>query len=308
MSSFHFEAFEIDENEHIKILNIPNFEVYLLASTALSFLIKGEEDASQVKDGEIPNFVSYTRWAVDKIGELATSKDINKTTPEMKNIALRAYDSIEYARLKLNEDPSRLKIGDFEKEFWWFYAEALTSMMDTVKILKDEHKKIKGTDDDFDHNTRIKFEHGDNSWTYNVRIKDSKGIDIKGFMNGRAIDFDTLNGDNQVSQDLTTVVFALKNIARSIAMNKGFEYLCNIASKEVAVVSKARTIAIVLGGDYKNYLLTAKHFNNSLESYMKETTLSKEKAAKHILNKQLRATDSQITQVASILMPQPSWH
>lgn len=308
MNSFSFDTFNINNEEHIEVLNVPNFELYLLATTALSFLIKTEEDESTAKDGDVPQFISYTRWAIDKINELATSKDISITTPEMQPITQKAFACIAHAKLKLTEQPSRLKVGDFEKEFWWFYTEAITELLDSVKILKDEHKKIKGSSDEYNHNTRIQFKHGENTWTYNVRIKDNKGLDIKGFMNGTPIVFKGGDDSDDINQEIITVDFALKNVARCLAMQRGFDFLCNIANKEPTAVSRARTIAIVLGGDYKSYLLSAKHFSESLRNVLNDTTMTEEEAARHILNKQLRASENQITQIISILKPQAAWN
>lgn len=307
MNKFAFESFIINDNQHIEILNTSNFELYLLATTALTFLIKTEEDESAVKDGSMPEFISYTRWAVNKINDLAGSQDINITTPQMQPIVQKVFASLESAQKKLEADPSRLKIGDFNKEFWWFYAEAITEILDGVKILKSEHKKIKGGTDEYDHNVRIQFKHGDNTWTYNVRIKDNRGVDIKGFMNGAAIDFKKAVADKDICEEVVTVNFALKNIAVSIAMDKSFGFLCDIANKETTSVSRARTIAIVLGGNYRNYLLSAKHFCESLANVLDETTMNEDEAARHILNKQLRATESEITQIIGILKPNNTW-
>ena len=235
MNNFSFDTFNINDEEHIEVLNVPNFELYLLATTALTFLIKTEEDESTAKDGEVPQFISYTRWAIDKINELATSKDIAITTPEMQPITQKAFACIAHAKLKLAEQPSRLKVGDFEKEFWWFYTEAITELLDSVKILKDEHKKIKGSTAEYDHNTRIQFKHGENTWTYNVRIKDNKGLDIKGFMNGAPIAFKNVADNDDISQEIVTVDYALKNVARCLAMESGFDFLCNIANKEPTI-------------------------------------------------------------------------
>lgn len=307
MNKFEFKTFAIDDEEHIEIYNSANFELFLLATTALTFLMKNSDDEAKMKEGEMPEFISYTRWAVDKIRELANSQDIDKTTPEIKQITFKVFECIDHAKRKMNEDPSRLKIGDFEKEFWWFYSEAITNLLDSVKILKSEHKKIKGTDDQYDHNTRIQFKHGQNSWTYNVRIKGDRNLDIKGFMNGVSIDFKDCSDNDDINQEIVTVEYSLRHIARAIAMEKGFNFLCDIANKEPATVSKARTIAIVLGGNYRNYLLIAKHFNESLKNLLAETNMTETMAASHILNKQLRATDNQVSQIISILKPQTSW-
>lgn len=307
MNKFAFESFIINDEQHIEILNTSNFELYLLATTALTFLIKTEEDESAVKDGSMPEFISYTRWAVNKVGELATSKDINVTTPEMQPIAQKVFASIETAKRRLAENPSRLRVGDFNREFWWFYAEAITEILDGVKILKSEHKKVKGSTDEYDHNVRIQFNHGENSWTYNIRIKDNRGIETKGFMNGAAISFQEAVEDKGICEEIVTVNFALKNIAVSIAMEKAFSFLCDIANKEPTSVSRARTIAIVLGGNYRNYLLSAKHFCESLGNVLRDTNMSEDEAARHILNKQLRATESEVTQIIGILRPNNTW-
>lgn len=299
----------MDDNDCVTLDNVANFELFLLATTAMSFYEKTEEDAKKAKKGEAPQFTSYTRWALDKINELATSQNIDETAPEMKAIAYKLFAAIDIAKSKLNEDPSRLKIGDFDKEFWWFYSEAICAMVDNVKILKDKHTKLKGgNDNDYDHNTRIQFKHGENTWTYNVRIKDDRsGLTIAGFMNGSPINFQKAHDNDAISQEIITVDHVLRNAAGSIAMDKGFKYLCNIAQKDPAAVSKARTIAIILGGRYQNYLLSTKHFAMSLKSVLNDTTMSEDQACRHIVSQQFRASELQLMQIISVLNPPKAW-
>ena len=307
MANFDFETFDFDDNENIILKSGTNFELYLIAAAAITFLIKTEEDADKVKGGDMPAFISYSRWAADKINDLATSRDINNTTPEMKPVIKNVFAALDHARQVMAANPSRSKVGDFEDEFWWFYSEAVESLVDSVKIMKDEHKKMKGTDDDYEHHTRIKFTHGDNSWTYCVRIKDGKPTDIRGFMNGSATKFHDLEKTHEACQEAVNVDFLLKNVARSIALERGYVFLSTLAAKDTTAVSKARTIAIVLGGDYKNYLLPAKHFAASFKNVLNDTSMTEDKAARLILDKQLRLTESQMLQVISILKPQAAW-
>lgn len=310
MNNFDFNTFTMDDDECVTVENVANFELFLLATTAVSFSAKTVDDAAAAKKGEAPQFTSYTRWALTKINELATSQNIDETAPEMKAIAYKLFAAIDTAKGKLNQDPSRLKIGDFDKEFWWFYSEAVCAMVDNVKILKDKHAKLKGGgEDDYDHNTRIQFKHGENTWTYNVRIKDSKsGVSIAGFMNGKPFNFnEAQEGAVTVNQEIITVDHVLRNVAGSMAMESGFKYLCALASKDPVAVSKARTIAIILGGRYQNYLLLTKHFASSLKSVLAETTMNEDKACRHIVDRQFRASESQLTQIVSVLNPQNSW-
>ena len=306
MSQFDFETFEIDDNENLNVHNAANFEIFLLATTALSFLIKDEENAKDRKDGEIPQFISYSRWAVEKISDISASKDINNTDPEIQQIVKKNLDALCFAKQQLANNPTRLKIGGFEEEFWWFYTEAMWSMVDSAKILKDTHTKSKGCMGEYDHYTRIQFKHGTNTWTYNIRIKESRNIEVKGFINGKSANLQ--EGDKLACDEMITVDLTLKNIARSIALEKSFLFLSELAQKDKAAVSKARTIAIVMGGDYKNYLLAAKNFINSFEDILNTTTMKKEHAAHHILGKQFRGSESQLNQIAAILVPQSTWH
>lgn len=305
MSHFDFKTFDIDEDDNLELHNVANFEIFLLATTAVGFLIRAEEDSKDKKDGEIPQFVNYTRWAKEKIEELAASEDIEKTAPEIKAVIEKNLKALDYAKEKLSTEVSKLKIGGFEEEFWWFYTEAMSSLVDQFKILKHTDEKSKECDGEYTHYTRVQFKHGTNTWAYNVRVKE-QSIEIKSFMNGKSTEFD--DNDDSVCQELVTVDLALKGIARSIAAEKGFLFMTEKALKDKQAVSKAKTIAIILGGNYEHYALSAKNFATSLNGLLSTTTMKKEYAAKHILNKQFRVSASQLDQIISVLMPQTTWH
>lgn len=305
MRQFDFQTFDIDEDKSLTLHNPANFEIFLLATAAIDFLIKAEEDKKDIKDGEIPQFVNYMRWAKNKVEELATSKAVEKTTPEIQSIIDKNLKALDFAKERLNTEPSRLKIGGFEEEFWWFYTEAMWALADKAKILKHTNERNKESDIGYDHYTRVQFKHGANTWTYNIKIKDDT-VEIKSFMNGKATDFH--DDDKNVSQELVIVDLALKSIARSIAAEKGFEFMTELALKDRQAVSKARTIAIILGGNYEHYTLAAKNFATSLQGLLGSTTMKKEFAARHILNRQFRVSASQLEQIVSVLMPQTTWH
>lgn len=287
MNQPEFKTYNVID-DRIEIINTKRFELWMLCSTAVSFLVKTEDDAKLVKEGGVPDFMGYAQYAFGNITTLAETEDKNAQPLILRPAVSKVKKAIYAGEDAVTRFPAKRKIGDFDKEFWWFYSEAITALVDSFKIATNEHKtKKKAGKLVHEHKTRIIIEHGDDKWTLSVTIKD--GVErIKSFRNGYENIRTGKNSKPYVNEQAERVDFVLQKIAQSIAVDKAFNYFATLASKDVETVKKAHEIAKVLGGNYNFYLLTAQHFKEAVTSIIRETTLSKDEAISHFLDTKLR--------------------
>lgn len=288
-----FETFMMDHQDKMTIINPENFELWLLCSMISNYLLKIENDERALtQDKQVPNFIGYFDFILMSLAEFEAA------FPIITSISHKLEDHLYAAKAVLYENQSKLKVGDFEQEFWWFCSEAMSRLI-TVKTLNNSHSKIKRSNNEYEHKTRLQYTHGGNAWVFNVHIKGNQGVEIKTFFNKADI---TKESPLTMQAELGLIYPVLQKIALSTAMSKGFDYLVSIADKEPRTVKRAQLIAGVLGGDYKSYLLTAKYFDDSFEALYKTTMMSKDEVVKHILNRELRVDQEQIEALTQTLL------
>ena len=282
-----FETYNVID-DRIEVINSKRFELWMLCSTAVSFLAKTEDDANLVKEGGVPDFMGYAQYAFGNITNLAATEDKDTQPLVLRPAVDKVKKAIYAGEDAMSRFPAKRKIGDFDKEFWWFYSEAVAALVDSFKIVTDEHKtKKKAGKLVYEHKTRIIIENGDDKWALSVTIKD--GVErIKSFHNGHENIRTGKNSKPYVNEQAERVDFVLQKIAQSVAVDQAFNYFAILASNDVETVKKAHQIAKVLNGNYKFYLLTAQYFKEAINSIVKATTLSKDEAIAHFLDTKLR--------------------
>lgn len=287
MGKKEFDTYQL-AGDKVEVLNVKRFELWMLCSTAVSFLVKTEDDAELVKNGGVPDFIGYAEYAFGNITTLADTEDKDIANPVLRPAVAKVKKAIYAAEDALASVPAKRNVGDFDKEFWWFYAEAIAKLVDSFKITTNEHKsKKKDGEVVYEHKTRIIIKQGDDTWALSVSIKN--GVErVKSFRNGEENRRTGKNSEPYVNAEAERVDFVLQKIAQSIAVDKAFDYLARLASKEAEVAKKARKIARLLGGDDHYYMLTAKHFKEAIEGIVQETTLTKDEAISHFLDTKLR--------------------
>lgn len=292
MNNLEFQTYRV-VGENIEVINPKRFGLWLLCSTAVSFLVKTEDDAELVKNGGVPDFMGYAEYAFGNISTLVNTEDSNAKKPVLRPIGTQVRKAIYAAEDAMGRHPAKRKIGDFDKEFWWFYAEAISALVDSFKIATNEHKlKKKDGKVVYEHKTRIIIKHGDDTWAVSVSIKD--GVErIKSFHNGHENIRTGKNSKPYINVEAERVDFVLQKIAQSIAVDKAFDYLSRLAAGDDIVVKRAHKIARLLGGDYQYYLLTAKHVKGSIEEIVRETTLTQKEAISYFIDTKLRVGASE---------------
>lgn len=287
MNKPEFQTYTVID-EQIEVDNKKRFGLWLLCSTAVSFLVKTEDDAETVKQGGVPELIGYAEYAFGNITTLANTEAVDAKQPILRPIVQEVKSAIYAGEDAMRREPAKRKIGDFDKEFWWFYAEAIASFVDSFKITTNEHKtKKKDGEETHSHKTRIVIKHGDDTWAISVSIKN--GVEhIKSFHNGHENRRTGVNSEPYVNEEAERVDFVLQKIAQSIAIDKAFDYLTIAAGKDAVAVKRAMYIANVLEGDYRYYILTAKHFKAACEAIVYETVLTLDEAISHFIDTKLR--------------------
>lgn len=285
--TFNFPTYSIN-NDKVTVDDIKNTELWLLGNTARCYADKMQAINDKGIKG-IGGFVGYFKHAYDTIESI----DLSDATQDMKKIVGLVENNIHAAYDKAQLNIGRLKAGDYQKEVWDFYQAAVELTVDSIKILTNIHKPIKNSGGEFDHNTRIQFNHGNNVWVYNVRIKGSKGVSVKSFLNGVE---QTIN--NRASAD---VDFMLQRVAWVMGMDRAYKHIAKIAHKDPRAIKKALLMAGVLGGDYNYYLVIAKHFDQFVTDAMRKESISKHEAMVFLLEQETRATPSEIKALVELM-------
>ena len=299
-----FDTFTVDENDNINIENIKNFELWVLCSTAVGYLNKSAEIAKTAGNPESfkGDLLGYMAHAGQHIFEIANTEAKDCENPILRPMADRLVGAMMRARDIVIKNPSRIKVGAFEKEFWWFYSLWVNEFIDSVVIPTDSHKPIKGDPTRFRHQTKVVCQHGESKWNHSVRLEDDGPITITNFFNGNRMAREESYGiEPEVNEEENIVDYVLMNIAMWTAADRCFDFVAKKASQEPKVVADAKLIAEILGGDYMPYLLTAKHFKDSLNDVLRSTLHSKHEAAALILSRELRVNEREIRLIVAAL-------
>ena len=120
MNNLEFQTYRV-VGENIEVINPKRFGLWLLCSTAVSFLVKTEDDAELVKNGGVPDFMGYAEYAFGNISTLVNTEDSNTKNPVLRPTGTQVRKAIYAAEDAMGCHPAKRKIGDFDKEFWWFY-------------------------------------------------------------------------------------------------------------------------------------------------------------------------------------------
>lgn len=299
-----FDTFVTNAAGVIEVVNIKNFELWVLCSTAVGYLNKTTEVMKT--EGKPSNFEGgirgYMEHAAQHIFNIANTEGGQCENPTLRPMADRLIAAMGRARDTMLENLAKMKVGSFEKEFWWFYSLWVNEFIDNVVVSADTHKAIKGDAERFKHHTKVVSSHGDNKWVHSVRLEDGGSVRIGSFFNNNPMDrYESYGVEPLVNKEEDIVDYVLQNIAMWVATDRCFEFAVKSAIKDKGIVEKAQAIADILGGDYKPYLLTAKYFNQSLKSIVSTTIHSEHEAATLILERELRVTGSEIKQILAAL-------
>lgn len=299
-----FDTFINKANGEIDIINIKNFELWVLCSTAVGWVNKFRE---VTKNGFNPSYkgslTPYLHHAAEHIANIANSEGGDVETPVLRPMADRLIAAMNEAHDTMSAYPSILRLGDFQKEFWWFYSLWVKGFIDSAEIPTDLHKPIKRDKDRLKHRNKVVFKHGDNRWAYGVTLEDGGRIEVKTFFNNTPmIENHAFAAKPVVNEQEDIVSYVLKNIALNMAVMKAADYATSLIINDKEAVDLSKKIASVLGGHHNSYLLVAKNFKSSVDSIVSSTVHSKDEAAMLVLNRALRGTESEIGQVAVALM------
>lgn len=259
---------ELNEAVGMDIIDAKSLDLWILGASAVSFSVKIKEmDANGLKG--IPEFTGYFKHASDFVDNVATNNNTAEPSDAVFMIAGKLKKKLKIAQDSVIDDVSRRRTADYHKEVWDFYREVVEQIVDSVKVMTNKHKRAKGSSG-CDHNTRVQFKHGNNTWVYNVRTKGRNDSEIKSFFNGVL--------EPEQSKTGEAVGYLLARVAWVIAMEKGLEFIAEMLATNPDNKKTSLKLATVLGGDYKRYMPISSILNGRLKGY-EHDVMSVDKAA-----------------------------
>ena len=103
---------------------------------------------------------------------------------------------------------------------------------------------------------------------------------------------------------------AFKILSLRMAVNAIQEHLVKAADKHPSTVAKAKSIAAIMGGQYKDYLVLVDNFGAYMDvlSNNAEKPIAKEDIAYEVCKATLPSNDFQLREVAKLFQEQPLFH
>ena len=221
------------------------YDLCLVSLAAVGFYEENKHRLDEVTINE------YSSHAIDLIDRI-TNKDYDDNDldavskmMDITSAALRARDSIARAIITIESETGKSRAARINSGYWWFYKQVVAYTLDTAIVVENEHKKIRATQDIYDHFVDVRFTAGDIDCLYKTHIKAHKEIRIDGFINGES------QPESDVKSSDGNIYFLFNNIARVIALDEAVKYI-NYTVKESPTVKRAKAISSFLKGDYKN--------------------------------------------------------
>lgn len=222
-----------------------DYDLCLVSLAAVSFY---EENEHRLNEVTLSEYSAHAIDLIDRLTERGYDDDDLEVTSEMIDItsaALRAKGNIAHARHTVEIEPDKSRAARVNGGFWWFYKQVVAYTLDTVRISENKHKKIRPTQDIYDHLVDVRFAAGDMVWLYKTHIREHKEIKIDGFIRGELI------ADYDINTPEGGVYFLFNKIARVMALDKSLQHIDYMA-KESPTAKRAVAIANFLKGDYKS--------------------------------------------------------
>lgn len=187
-----------------------------------------------------------------------------------------------------------------------FFVDLLKEVADSVvtNTTFDEAPYVGAQPNEF--KTQVEIKHDGNTWVYNIISVGNNASDLGGKLSYsyNGIKNAELAGDawriNQIFQLLVT----------RMATNAIRDYLVEEADKHPATVAKAKSIASIVGGNYKHYLVLVDNFDAYIEVLLLQTDgkIAKENLAYEVCKKTLVSSDFQLKEVAKLFQEKPLFH
>lgn len=222
-----------------------DYDLCLVGLAAVSFY---EENKHRLNEVTLNEYSSHAINLIDRITEQGYDDDDLDITSEMIDIttaALRAKGNIAHARHTIEAEDNKSKVARLNGGVWWFYKQVVAHSLDTVWVSGNEHKKIRPTQDIYDHLVDVSFTLGDRVWVYKAHIREHKEIKIVGSIKGERI------AEYDIKTPEGGVYFLFNKIARVMALDKSLQHIDYMA-KESPAAKRAVAIAKLLKGDYKS--------------------------------------------------------
>ncbi|WP_296210787.1 hypothetical protein [Psychrobacter sp. UBA3480] len=279
-------AFEVDNNGVVVVSDSKLFELLIIARAAATFSQKMADVNTKGVDG-ISGFVGYYKHTINSTAGFTGDNDVSIISGDIQTSLARVETNIEKAYSNIQKSTSKLRVSNYQKETWDFFAELVDLTVDSVRVISDRHKLIKGFDGMYDHNTRIKFNQGDHEWVYNVRTKGEEESVIKGFADG--VEIKDINGPNAL------VFFLLYKVSWVIGMDCGYDFMVQQLSRNQELVRIANKVSNIIGGDAARYISIA--FN--LKHLQAETNISESDALSQVITDQVRCDHDELKRLKS---------
>lgn len=157
-----------------------------------------------------------------------------------------------------------------------------------------------------DFKTQVEIKHDGNVWVYSVIGVNNGDIDL-----GCRLTY-SYNGiqDAELEGDTWRINQIFQLLVSRMAANAIRDYLVKEANKNPATVAKAISIAEIIGGDYKQYLVLVDNFNAYTEVLLLKAggKIDKENIAYEVCKKTLVSSDFQLREVAKLFQKKPLFH
>lgn len=176
----------------------------------------------------------------------------------------------------------------------------IVSQVDVInnKITSVRLDHINETDFKDRHLVTVEFSYGTKQWVYDVFDSDPNiRPPVK------------LNGVKTTKLDKTSSLIRslLNSVALYIAMEKALFIENEVAAKNPVILTKAKMMAEVLGGDFRNYLSAALELHAASRPLDEKDAISDEMLAK-IIKDEYRCTSNEADQVVMVFTRRPKYH
>lgn len=230
------------------------YDLFLIGSSAWAFY---DKNRGRLHETSLQEYSSHAIEVIETIIDKEYGEGGEKITSDavgFARAARRAKDNIARARHTVESEANRTKTSLCDGGFWWFYKQVVIYSLDTVRIVVSEHKKIKTSENIYDHTVGIEFCSPSTNWLYMAHIKQHKEISIVGNVNGLEIPnagIETITGK---------IHFLLNRVARIMALNQAITHIDYITA-ESPTAKRAKAIANFLKGDYTNKIVEKTAFD-----------------------------------------------
>lgn len=275
----NIEELALNTNDEKKV-----FELLLISVAAANYSHKMIDVKSQGTKG-IGEFVSYYKHALAGVRSFADEHDIKVVDANMQAVISKVECNIKKAFSNTQKNTSKLRVSDYAKETWDFFAELVNLTVDSVSVISSKHKPLKGSKDEYDHNTRFKFVYGEHEWIYNVRTKGSATSEIKGFANGKEI--------KSMDEPMALIFFLFYKVAWVMGMDCAYDYIIGQLAHDKELTSTANKISRIISGDSARYIAAA--FN--IKYLQNEGEMSAEDSVARVFTEQVKCSKDELHQL-----------